>query len=89
MANITQFDDKQKRCPLLGHQIGFTYCKSPGTDFPCKKILDCWFEQINIVDFVREHYGEEAIEKLSAPSKPKILSLIELIEQAQKRQTNK
>jgi hypothetical protein len=86
MANITKYDDKQKRCPMLGHQIGFDYCRTLGNNFPCKKIFDCWFEQMSIVDFIKEHYGEKAVDKLLIPSKPKMLSLLELIEQAKNTQ---
>ena len=74
---------------MLGHQIIFDYCRSANNGTPCRKIFDCWFDQFDIVDFVRQNYGEETISKLNTPPKPKIHSLLELIEQAKKVQNKK
>ena len=69
---------------MLGHEVGFDYCRNPGSDKPCRKIFDCWYDKFDVVTFIKQNYGEEMIAKLNAPPKPKILSLLELIEQAQK-----
>lgn len=73
------------RCPKLGHQIPFSYCRFEQVDFPCSKILDCWHEHFNVVDHLKEVLAPEVIEKLLHPiQKPKVLSLLELIEKAKK-----
>jgi hypothetical protein len=78
-------EDYKIRCPKLGHQIQFSYCRFEQVNFPCSKILDCWYEHFNVEDHLTEVLTPEAKEKLFNPiQKPKLLSLVELIEQAKK-----
>ena len=69
---------------MLGHDISFSYCRAPGSPDPCRRIFDCWWEAFDVIEFVRTHYGEEGIRKISNPKKDKMLSLLELIEKARK-----
>ncbi|MFP4106199.1 MAG: hypothetical protein ACLFVU_08930 [Phycisphaerae bacterium] len=85
MSDLEQHDSKKRRCPRLGHELSFAYCRCPGTDTPCKRILDCWWETFEVEAFVREHYGEEALAEIAQPPRPKVASLIDLIQQAQER----
>ena len=74
------------RCPRLGHQISFTYCRSENRGLPCFKTLDCWFDHFQVEAFLRKELTPEEWEKIFLkPPKPKILSLVELIEEAKKR----
>ena len=81
---IDQYDTLERRCPMLGHPIKFHYCRTTAKDTPCRKLMDCWFEQIPIQDFVNEHLTESQIAAMQQAPKPKMLSLIELIEKAKK-----
>ncbi len=83
--SITQHDTRERHCPRLGHEVAFAYCRKPGSDTPCGKILDCWFESFDVAAFMAEHYADETIERVLAPPKPKVLSLVELIQQAKER----
>ncbi len=80
-----QHDDKQCYCRKLGHHLTFAYCRTTEGDIPCEKISDCWFETFDIVEFMKTHYPEASEKAATAPGKPKMLSLLELIEQARKR----
>ena len=82
---IEQHDHRKIRCRMLGHEITFAYCREPGAELPCRKIFDCWFERFDIENFIRRHYPQDQIEKILTPTQPKITSLVDLIEQAQKR----
>lgn len=75
----------QIRCPKLGHQISFSYCRNENGFQPCPRILDCWFEHFDVEAHLKEELSPEAVEKLRLPPRPKLLSLIELIEQAKKK----
>jgi hypothetical protein len=79
------YDDYTTRCPMLGHLVPFTYCKSPGTDLPCRKILDCWHERIDIAAFLDEMLSSEEMESITAPPKPKVMQLLELVQKAKIR----
>lgn len=84
VMNIEKFDDKKMYCRMLGHEIGFGYCRLGGSGQACRKVFDCWFETFDIGGFMREHFTEEDIKAILAPPKPKMASLIEMIQEAQK-----
>jgi len=79
-------DDYQIRCPRLGHQIFFSYCVVENDGNPCFKIIDCWFRHFDVEAYLQKKLSPEQWDKLvNRPGKPKVLSLVELIEQAKKR----
>ena len=80
-------DDQERRCPRLGSPISFRYCMISGEDDDiCWKILDCWWEHFDVVQYLKDNLTEDQFNQvLQARPKPKVSSLIELIEQARKR----
>jgi hypothetical protein len=82
---IADHDARTRHCPLLGHEIAFSYCRAPGAAVPCRKIFDCWFESFDIRDFVSAHFDTATIAAIAAPAPPKLTSLMEIIRQAQQR----
>ena len=86
---ITGHDTKKRRCPQLGHEVHFSYCRMPGSETPCRKIFDCWWESLDITSFVTDHYDEATVQRISAPPPPKTDTLLELIEQARRRVAEK
>ena len=77
-----------RRCPRLGNPVPFNYCEVCGDDQqPCFKILDCWWEHFDVVRYLKDHLPEDQFNQLmTARPRPKVTSLIELIEQAKKAQ---
>lgn len=85
----TLFDDTMIRCPRLGHQISFSYCRSENKGLPCFKILGCWQDRFLVEEYLREILTPDEWEKTFESQKvPKLLSLVELIEEAKRRQEN-
>jgi hypothetical protein len=82
---LTDHDTLTRRCPMLGHEVPFSYCRQPGQEIPCRKIFDCWWETFDIQAFIATNYTEEIQKAIAQPPKPKILSLLEIIEQASRR----
>ena len=80
----TAHDERKRRCPMLGHEIRFAYCRAPGSALPCRKIFDCWWRTFEVESFVRSHFSGEDIEKILAARPDKMLTLVELIEKAKK-----
>jgi hypothetical protein len=77
-----------RRCPRLGNPVPFNYCEVCGDDqHPCFKILDCWWEHFDVVQYLKDHLPADQFNQvMTARPKPKVTSLIELIEQAKKAQ---
>ena len=91
MLKKTPPDDSfQIRCPRLGQQIHFSYCRQENMGLPCFKTLDCWYRYFLVVEYLQKELSadqwQQAFEK---PPAPKILSLAELIEKAQKLTSHK
>jgi hypothetical protein len=83
--DITRHDQRKRRCPMLGHEVTFAYCRAPGKELPCRKVFDCWWEAFEVEAFLRDHLGQEQIERILAPRPAKLTSIVELIQQARRR----
>ena len=82
---IEQYDDKTIRCPRVGGDVNFMYCRSENKMFPCGWIVGCWQERMDINKFLEDHYSNKERDQIFAPPRPKVESLVNLIEQAKKR----
>ena len=84
--------DVLPRCPRLGHELTFSYCRQESRGKPCRLILDCWWEQFDVRSFLRAHLPEETMAEVEqarvSPPPSKVLSLVELIEQAKRGLTS-
>ena len=90
---LTDHDqDVLPRCRRLGHEVTFGYCRQESRGKPCRLILDCWWEHFDVRAFLQTHLPPEsmaAVERVSAsPPPPKVLSLLDLIQQAKERLAN-
>lgn len=78
-------DDSGIRCPRLGHQINFSYCRSENYGLPCFKTLDCWHPYFDVHTYLQKTMNEDEFQKVFlSTTKPKVISLVDLIEQAKK-----
>jgi len=83
---INEQDERIRRCPMLGHELNFSYCRAPGGQkTPCRKIFDCWFERFDIREFMQANYPPETIAEILRPKQPKVASLLEIIQNVQKK----
>ncbi|KPK41292.1 MAG: hypothetical protein AMK72_15355 [Planctomycetes bacterium SM23_25] len=82
--DITAHDRRRRRCPMLGHDVPFSYCRMPGRPLPCGRIFDCWWETFDVRTFLGGHFSEADIARILAPPKDKAVTLVELIEKARK-----
>jgi hypothetical protein len=81
-------DARERRCPRLGSDVAFGYCKCCGEEnSPCFKVLDCWWERFDVVAHLQACLMPEAFDALSKHRRPpeKISSLVDLIRQARAR----
>jgi hypothetical protein len=78
----------QRRCPRLGGEVDFGYCRTCGEGkSACFKVLDCWWERFDVAGYLKARLTGEAFSALLArrPPPDKVASLVELIRQAQAR----
>lgn len=75
------------RCPRLGQEIHFEYCMESGDDdFACWKVLDCWWEIFDVESYLKANLpASEFNRMIQMKPKPKVASLVELVEKAKRR----
>ena len=81
--------DVLPRCPRLGHELTFGYCRQESRGKPCRLILDCWWERFNVRAFLQAHLSQAEMAQVqrvcSAPPPSKVLSLVDIIQQTRER----
>lgn len=82
----TAHDKRARRCPRLGHQVEFVYCRAEDGGRLCGRILDCWWEQFDVRAFLEAQAPDE-LAALPADRVPaaKVATIADLIKQAQVR----
>ena len=85
---ITKYDNQEIRCPMLGHPLHFSYCRTTDGTTPCRRIYNCWFERLPIQQFMQDNFSQDVLNAITAPPKPKTVSLFELIEKAKQTKKN-
>jgi len=82
---IEEHDTLIIRCPQLGGEVPFRYCRAVSEDLPCRKIIICWEFRIEIGKFLGENYSIEQIHcALAPPTKTRLETILDLIEKAKK-----
>jgi hypothetical protein len=82
---IEEYDALIIRCPQLGGEVPFKYCRTLNEDFPCRKIMVCWEFRIEISKFLGEHYSIDQIQcALAPPTKTRLDTILDIIEKAKK-----
>lgn len=78
-------DEKEIRCPKLGHQITFSYCRIAENNLPCSHAIQCWEVCLPAREYFRTFLSAEQWDQcFERPPKHKLVSLVELIEQAKR-----
>jgi hypothetical protein len=82
---IEEYDALVIRCPQLGGEVPFSYCRTVNEDLPCRRIVVCWEFRFEIAKFLGDHYSIEQIERaLAPPTKTRLETILDLIEKAKK-----
>ncbi len=79
----TAYDDRLIRCPKLGDEMTFAYCRQEAGNLPCARIIRCWTPFFDVEKFLKDTMAPEKWESfINAKAPDKMTSLIDLIETA-------
>jgi hypothetical protein len=74
----------------MGGPVTFEYCRIEAGVLPCSRAITCWNVYFDAEAFFRKALTLEDFEKVFAtPAPPKVVTLVELIEKAQKMMQEK
>jgi hypothetical protein len=80
-------DEREIRCPKLGHELTFAYCRREGGHLPCARIIRCWESLFSVESFMRDTLDAETWDAFCRQAPPdKMTTLLDLIEKAKARQ---
>ncbi|MDI9570740.1 MAG: hypothetical protein QM278_08460 [Pseudomonadota bacterium] len=86
MIDITRYDDREIRCPKLGNEVAFAYCRREGGELPCQRVIRCWEDFFPVESFLRDILSPEAWAAFQGQTPPdKLASLLDLAAKARKR----
>jgi hypothetical protein len=81
---------REIRCPRLGGPVTFEYCLVENQGQPCGRALTCWSFYFDVEAYFHSRMSPEQFEAcFNAQIKPKVVTLIELIEKARKNMEGK
>jgi hypothetical protein len=87
---MNAYDHLEIRCPRLGHELNFSYCRREAGDLPCHRTIQCWQAFFPVEAYLRENMSAAEEERFfrQIPGN-KMTTLIDLIEQAKARLKSK
>ena len=90
VQSVERFDRLEIRCPRLGHQGPFSYCRREGGDLPCSRAIQCWEPFFTVESHLRESLTPGEWDRFAGQDpRDKRVSLFDLIEQARERLRNR
>lgn len=83
---MARIEALETRCPKLGHQVAFAYCRKEGGAVPCSRTLVCWSHRFPVEFVLRTILPPEAYEAaFGKEPKSRVENLMEAIEAAKAR----
>ena len=77
---MIEHDHRETYCRSLGDCIEFSYCRAAGGQEPCARIADCWIGRLPVVDFLKNNYAPEVLERVFAPPPGKLQRIMGIAE---------
>jgi len=53
------FDHLIIRCPSLGGEVPFSYCRKQGAGVPCPRLPGCWMDRVDIESYLKSFFSPE------------------------------
>ena len=66
-SSLTEFDDRELRCPQLGGQVPFKYCRTMAAGLPSARLSECWGDRLDVAAFLSGNYTPEQLQQITAP----------------------
>ena len=80
------YDQLEQRCPKLGGEVTFAYCRQEAGDLPCPRTIACWELYFPVETYLRARLTRQQWDRFfNQRPREKVDTLIELIEAAKNR----
>lgn len=83
---MDRFDHLVLRCPRLGGEITFAYCRHEQGALPCRMTLRCWEGLIPVEEHLRGYLSNDEWDRcFNTPPKDKMATILEIADAVRKR----
>jgi hypothetical protein len=81
----TAHDELMIRCPRLGGDATFKFCRVQREGLPCRALPQCWQGRLDALDFLRLNYTPDELRRILAPKgHGRVATMIEAADRARK-----
>lgn len=82
---MNRYDDLMTRCPRLGCEVTFGYCRIEQGVLPCSRIVACWRPSLPVELWLKQALSPEQVEQfLQTTGKDRFTTLFEITENLKK-----
>ena len=82
---MNRYDELMTRCPRLGCDITFGYCRVERGDLPCSRLIDCWYPSIPVESWLAKELSPEQMGRFAGTApKDHLSTLLEIAENLKK-----
>ena len=80
-----QYDSLILRCPSLGGEVPFRYCRRMDQGAPCRRLPVCWAERFDIVGYIKRFYSADEIKQIFfSPGHGRLGQIMDNLERVEK-----
>lgn len=78
---MNRYDKVEIRCPKLGCEITFAYCKQEQGDLPCARTIGCWKPYFPVEEYLKEILSDVDKERFhNARSQGRMATIFETVD---------
>ncbi len=82
---MDRYDTLEIRCPRLGGEVTFAYCKRENNGIPCARTIRCWQIHFAVEEYLKKSLSPEDWDRcFNQPPKDKITTIFEIIDRIKK-----
>jgi len=86
--SLETHDALEIRCPHLGGEVPFKYCRTVQENLPCSNMVRCWQGRLDVIAFLAENYSPEVLEQaFGRPRKHKLERILDIVERVKRDQS--
>jgi hypothetical protein len=79
------FDHVAIRCPKLGSEVTFGYCRTVASELPCERALGCFEGQLPVEPYFRRVLHEQTYERcFRSPPPDRYGALLDTVDKAKR-----
>ncbi len=76
---MDRFDSLMLRCPRLGGEVTFAYCRREQGTLPCRMTISCWQGFIPAEEHLRKHLSDEEWDRcFNTQPKDRLSAILEI-----------